>query len=160
MEAVTTGKRAWRMAARAPQRSTRCMTLPPSRFPSTLASLGRANSLYSEMDSRTGFGVISSSCATEIAAHIGMSEPSERLELRSSERARGGGILQGAARKRTMIALHRVEDANRVAIAACHAEPHGVGPVILRKMRAASARVTEIAPVGDGLLVRLPDLRD
>src|SRR6516165_1506517 len=37
----------------APARSTRCMTLPPSTLPSPLASFGRANSEYSEIDSRT-----------------------------------------------------------------------------------------------------------
>jgi len=54
-EAVTTGLRAWRMAAIAPARSTRCMTLPPSTLPRPLASIGKANSAYSDVDSRTGF---------------------------------------------------------------------------------------------------------
>ena len=36
-EAVTTGQRAWRMAAVAAARSTRCMMRPPRRLPSVLA---------------------------------------------------------------------------------------------------------------------------
>src|SRR5579871_3025225 len=41
------------MAAMAPARSTRCITLPPSTLPSPLASLGSASSEYSEIDSPT-----------------------------------------------------------------------------------------------------------
>src|ERR1700724_595756 len=53
MDAVTTGQRACLTPARAAARSTRCITLPPRTFPSVLASLGSANSEYSEIDSRT-----------------------------------------------------------------------------------------------------------
>src|SRR5579864_4620186 len=52
-EAVTTEHLEWRTAANAAARSTRCITLPPRTFPRVLASLGSANSEYSEMDSRT-----------------------------------------------------------------------------------------------------------
>jgi len=38
-EAVTTGRRACRRAASAAAKSTRCMTFPPSTFPSPLASI-------------------------------------------------------------------------------------------------------------------------
>src|SRR5512133_1187426 len=53
-DAVTTARRACRIAVMAPARSTRCMTRPPSMFPSALASLGSANSAYSDFDSLTG----------------------------------------------------------------------------------------------------------
>ena len=52
--AVTTPRRAWRIAAMAPARSTRCITVPPSTWPQPLASLGSASWEYSEADSRTG----------------------------------------------------------------------------------------------------------
>jgi len=43
-----------RMAANAPAMSTRCITRPPSRKPSGLASFGSAISEYSDADARTG----------------------------------------------------------------------------------------------------------
>ncbi len=40
IEAVTTGRRAWRIAAIAAARSVHCMTVPPKALPSALAWLG------------------------------------------------------------------------------------------------------------------------
>ena len=52
---VTTWARAWRCAAIAPAISIRCITLPPSMFPSGLASLGSTTSTVSAADSATVF---------------------------------------------------------------------------------------------------------
>jgi hypothetical protein len=51
---TSTPRRACRIAAMAPARSTRCITVPPSTCPQPLASFGSASSEYSETDSRTG----------------------------------------------------------------------------------------------------------
>src|SRR5437867_5503302 len=57
-----------------------------------------------------------------------------------------------------MVALHRVEDVDGRAVVLRDAEADRIGPFAGGKMRAASARVAEIAAVGDGLLIGLPDL--
>ncbi len=55
MDAVTTGRRQCRMAAREAARSVHCMILPPNALPSTLASPGMTSSVSSTRDPEAGF---------------------------------------------------------------------------------------------------------
>jgi hypothetical protein len=57
-----------------------------------------------------------------------------------------------------MIALHRIKDTDERGIVPGDAEADGVGPGAGRKVGATSAGVTEIALIGDRLIVGLPGL--
>ena len=114
------------------------MTLPPSRFPRPLASLGRASSEYSEIDSRTNFGFSSfiafgaDSCAHKRwrAARAGGGRSAVAGTLRL------GRIIERSVRERPMISLERVEDPDRGPVVPRDAEANGVGSPVLREVRA------------------------
>src|SRR5690348_10546254 len=85
------------MAAMAPARSTRCMTLPPRTLPSPLASFGSANSEYSETDSRTNLPCIMLS--RYHAAHVGVARfgPARLLTIDHGVSQSGYSRLSGGA---------------------------------------------------------------
>ena len=55
IDAVTTGSRAWRIAAMPAARSVHCITIPPNAVPCTFASLGITRWVTSTREADAGF---------------------------------------------------------------------------------------------------------
>src|SRR5581483_7054043 len=149
-DAVTQGLRAWRRAAMAAQRSTRCMSLPPRTLPRPLASLGSASSEYSEIESRTGWpsiGLLSEILPPQVALDV-----SEGLPLENGFRGMVGKdaalerVFQRTVSERMMIALQDVVKLDAFVLVGGDGETDGVGPFGGRgKARTIAAGISEIA---------------
>src|ERR1700690_284992 len=175
-DAVTTGQRVWRMAASAPDMSTRCITRPPSRKPSGLASFGSAISEYSEADARTGLPVsgagsgfmadvtegsppmravglfVGIALAPQVAFHIGAGLPLERLAGAIPEQAGGRLELDGAVLRAAVGPLGDVEDLDEVSGVVGNAVANGVRALVLPgEVRTSGGGVADVAAFSQGL---------
>src|ERR1700722_7974699 len=129
------------MAAMAPARSTRCMILPPSRLPSPLASLGRASSEYSAMDSLTRRPSISVADLFQICGGAGTRLAFQRSGLRGADLEVKS---ERSHRDRMMVAFARPGDLDYAIVVRFNEEAEGVG-VRLRGALAGVAGVTKVA---------------
>src|SRR5579885_2119175 len=148
------------MAAMAPSRSTRCITLPPSTAPNTLASLGSASSEYSDCDSRTGLGfsmrqgVLSQQVALQVGFRLALYAG---VRMRRHERPAAAGVHQRTVLHGRVVPLQHVADAHEAVLIPDHAEAHGVGGRAARKAR-TGVRVTQVAEGNQGVFPRLDRL--
>src|SRR5438477_9012158 len=128
------------------------MTFPPRTLPRPLASLGSANSEYSDADSRTGLPSSGLPCIAR-----GFPFPAQVAAGVSASLAREQGgaglpacldrILQRSVAERVMIALHHVIKPYGGAIVSGNREAHGVGTVTAaitrREAGAVAARIAK-----------------
>ena len=133
------------------------MTLPPRTLPRPLASLGNANSQYSDAEALTGLPSITLDRCSRSAGGFGFSPQVARrvsrglgvegfaARVRRRNGGRGARVFKQPVGERVVIALSDVVESKDDAIVAGDGETDGVRAVIVGESRADAASVAEIA---------------